>query len=192
MEIWRDIEGYEGLYRISNKGRVYSKITNIIMKPKIEKDGHYRIGLRKDGKRKFYRINRLVAIAFIPKEEGKEVVNHKDGNKINNNVENLEWCTISYNVKHAYDNNLGNFKIKALNNLSKALKKSNEVKRQPILAYKNGELIGEYKSQIDCAKALNIPKENISGFLRGKVQKNRKGYAFVRKGVMPCQVQILE
>ena len=189
IEIWKDVKGFEGLYQVSNYGRVYSKITNKIMKPKIEKDGYYRLGLRKNGVRKFFRIHRLVALAFIPQEEYKPVVNHKDGNKLNNNVENLEWCTVSYNVKHAYDNNLGDFRNKALKSLKKATLKSKEIRKQPISAYKNGEFIGDFNSQIECANALKIPKERISSFLLGKVKKNRKGYTFVYREVMPCQAR---
>jgi hypothetical protein len=103
MEEWRDIEGYEGLYQVSNMGRVKSLNhgKETIMKPKIEK--YIRITLTKTNKRQIYYIHRLVAIAFIPNPENKPDINHIDGNKKYNYVENLEWVTPSENVRHSID-----------------------------------------------------------------------------------------
>ena len=102
-EIWKDIEGYEGLYKISNMGRVKSIKFN---KEKIlflqkDKYGYLRVGLRKMGKLKNYFVHRLVAEAFIPNPNNLPIVNHKDENKQNNCVENLEWCTVKYNNSYA-------------------------------------------------------------------------------------------
>ena len=102
MEEWRDIKGYEGLYQVSNLGRVKSTKFNkeIIMKQK-ECRGYKRIGLRKNGeKQKFYSIHRLVAEAFIPNENELPCINHNDENKTNNKVENLEWCSYEYNANY--------------------------------------------------------------------------------------------
>jgi len=93
MEIWKDVKGYEGIYQISNKGRIKKVNTDNILKPSLAGKGYFRIGLRKDKKPKYYYIHRLVAEAFIPNVDNKEFVNHKDLNKLNNNVDNLEWCT---------------------------------------------------------------------------------------------------
>lgn len=106
-EIWKDIPGYEGLYQVSNLGRIKSFPTNRrkwvkILKQKLTKDGYYENTLYKDGKCKFIRTHRIVAMAFLKKDKIRNEVNHKDGNKINNNVENLEWVTSSENQKHAY------------------------------------------------------------------------------------------
>lgn len=104
-EIWKDIQGYEGLYQISNKGRVKSlhyKVGNKeeILKPHSRKE-YYAIGLFKNGKQHHYGIHRLVAIAFIPNPNNLPIVNHKDINQHNNCVENLEWCTAQYNSTYA-------------------------------------------------------------------------------------------
>ncbi|MBE6156988.1 MAG: hypothetical protein E7161_04530 [Firmicutes bacterium] len=107
MEIWKSIEGYEN-YEISNLGNVKSLYNNIIRKPRIGKNGYYYITLWKNGKCKSKKNHRLVAEAFIPNPDNLPQVNHKDGNKLNNCVDNLEWCTASYNVRHAIKNGLFN------------------------------------------------------------------------------------
>ena len=109
MEIWKDIKGYEGKYQISNKGRVKSLGNNKTKKEKIrdgkiDNRGYKRISLCKNGKEKKYSIHRLVAQAFLPNPDNLPVVNHKDENKLNNNVENLEWCTQEYNVNYSGSN----------------------------------------------------------------------------------------
>ena len=108
--MFKDIKGYEGLYKIDDKGNVYSCITNSsrrkgIMKPQ-SKNGYLTIGLYKDKKYKNYLIHRLVAQAFISNPNNLKEVNHIDGNKHNNRVQNLEWCTGSQNVKHSYEHGL--------------------------------------------------------------------------------------
>ena len=108
-EKWKDIKGYEGLYQVSNLGNIKSlnRTTNIPNAKRIEKEkilklntrnGYYVINLRKNGKRISKQIHRLVAEAFIPNNDNKPFVNHKDFNRLNNNIENLEWCTQKENV----------------------------------------------------------------------------------------------
>ena len=122
-EIWKDIQGYEGLYQISNLGRIKSlermiitsnnitkKISEKILKPCLRKNGYYSIVLQKNNKSKYYTIHRLVAKEFIPNPNNLPQVNHKDGNKLNNNINNLEWCTNSDNTQHGYDNKLYKYK----------------------------------------------------------------------------------
>lgn len=98
-EVWKDCKGYEGLYQVSNLGRVWSVKSQAYLKGSSDKDGYIRVHLTaKNGKRKHESIHRLVAIAFIPNATGLPVVNHKDENKQNNNVDNLEWCSARYNT----------------------------------------------------------------------------------------------
>jgi len=114
-EIWKDINGYEGLYQISNLGRVKSlnklkgkntKTKEIIMNPSINKKGYKCIVLCKNSKQKHFRVHRLVAQSFIPNSENKKIVNHIDCNKINNHESNLEWVTHKENEIHAKANGL--------------------------------------------------------------------------------------
>ena len=109
MEEWKDIKGYEGKYQISNKGRVKSLNYKRTGKEKILKlssdiNGYKKITLCKNSKQKTYLIHKLVAEAFLPNPDNLPVVNHKDENKLNNNVENLEWCTQAYNVNYSHNN----------------------------------------------------------------------------------------
>lgn len=108
MEEWRDIPGYEGLYQVSNYGNVkslrhYGGNSQAVLSPIIRKDGYVVTHLSKDGKTRSRLVHRLVATAFLPNPKGLEMVNHKDENKANNRVENLEWCTRSYNQLYSMD-----------------------------------------------------------------------------------------
>ena len=98
-EEWKDIENYPN-YQISNLGRVRNKIKNRIIKPSFNnKTGYLQNILCKNNKKKLFLVHRLVAEAFIPNPENKTQVNHKDRNKENNKIDNLEWVTISENIK---------------------------------------------------------------------------------------------
>ena len=119
MEIWKDIEEFEGLYQVSNLGRVksleryvnhkrYKKqlIKERIIKPTLSFDKYYYVGLYKNGNVKNVTIHRLVCLSFLQKTNKKKEVNHKNGIKTDNRVENLEWCTRSHNILHAFKNGL--------------------------------------------------------------------------------------
>ena len=99
METFIDIPGYPG-YQISNCGNVFSRKLKRVIEAPNDEDGYMRIKLWKQMISKHYRIHRLVAIAFIPNPEDKPQVNHKDGDKTNNKVENLEWVTNQENITH--------------------------------------------------------------------------------------------
>ena len=114
-EVWKDIKGYEGIYQVSNFGRVKSvarkiklkqyikETTEKIMKLDLNKRGYLYVHLCKNGKYKAYRVHRLVADAFVENPEHKDQVNHIDRNVLNNKSSNLEWCTNAENMKHAKD-----------------------------------------------------------------------------------------
>ena len=117
MEFWKDIPGYEGLYEVNNEGKVkrlerviirsngrLQVIEEKILTPKVDKDGYLFVGLRKDGVRRHLKVHRLVALTFIPNPESLPQVNHKDEDKANNKVENLEWCTAEYNINYGTRN----------------------------------------------------------------------------------------
>lgn len=151
-EIWKDIIGYEGLYQVSNLGRVKAldryKISNggkylikeHIMKPNTQGTCDYhRVGLTDNNRiRKYHTIHKLVATAFIENNNNYREINHKDGNKHNNYVDNLEWCSRSYNIKHAYDNGL-RVTIKDLVNEIDRLNKRVEKLENEQNSYKIGE-----------------------------------------------------
>lgn len=119
MEIWKDIKGYEGKYQVSNYGNVKSlprtrkaKFNSvsykqeIILKPKTANNGYLLVNLYIESKRVMFSIHRLVALTFIDNPNNYPVINHKNGIKTDNRVENLEWCTQSHNRIHALENNL--------------------------------------------------------------------------------------
>ena len=167
-EIWKDVFGYEGLYKVSNLGRVKSinrivnrgylnsprKISEKIRIPSIDKYGYLFLRLSKNGKKKNLFVHRIVAETFIKNPNKLPVVNHFDGNKKNCSVKNLEWTTISENNKHA-------FKI----NLRKP--SGGAIKYKPIAQFTiDGKLIYKYKS---ITEAMNITKTtNICACAKGK------------------------
>jgi len=104
-EVWKDIIGYEGLYKINNKGIVISLRRNKVMS-QMKQGDYLCVGLNFKGKQIRLLLHRLLAIHFIPNPENKPMVNHKDGNKNNNNLSNLEWVTGTENNFHAFENGL--------------------------------------------------------------------------------------
>jgi hypothetical protein len=102
MIVWKDIEGFEGKYQISTEGTVLSVHTNKLMSLQLGGNGYYKVGLRNENGKERYSIHRLVAEHFISNPHNKPQINHIDGNPLNNNVDNLEWCTPSENALHAF------------------------------------------------------------------------------------------
>ena len=166
-EIWKDISEYTGLYQVSNYGNVRNIKTSKKLKPGIKR-GYYQVGLIVNKKRKWYSVHRLVAKEFIPNTENLPQINHKDENKLNNNVNNLEWCTVSYN-----------------NCYGTRLKRVKEKVSKKVLQYDlNGNFIKEYNSLTEATKLNNIKSiGNISMCCNGKY-KHVKGYIWRYKGVV--------
>ena len=173
-EIWKDIEGYEGLYQVSNLGRVKSLNYNRtkkekILKPRSNKDGYLRVVLYKEGKSKQYLVHRLVAQAFIPNPDNKPQVNHKDDNKTNNKVENLEWVTSKENANYG------------TRNKRSAKSRTNDKKRsKPIygINVKTNEKI-EFPSTME-AERNGFNHGNIVKCLKGR-KNSHKGYKWFYK-----------
>lgn len=186
-EIWKDIEGYEGIYQISNLGNIKS-LKRIVLSAKrddfyftkndkvlsnsINRGGYEFQSLYKivDGERirKPFVIHRLVAQAFIPNPENKPCVNHINGIKTDNRVENLEWCTKSENERHKYSN-LG-FRGSLYGKFGK-----NNPKSKIVAQIKDGVVIAKYYGMHEAERKTGIQFKNISACCRQK-RKYAGGY----------------
>jgi len=156
MENWKAVNGYEGLYEVSDKGRVKGLKRNRILKNIVDSLGYVRVSLCKENKPKAHKIHRLVAEHFLKPSEYK-VVNHIDGNKENNSVENLEWCNASQNRKHACDTGL-------------AAKEEGRL----IMCNETKEV---YKGVMSAARHIGISHTMISSILNGG-SGTAKGFTF--------------
>lgn len=179
-EEWRDIVGYEESYQVSNLGRVKSLARGIfeingkqrvskekILKSKRISSGYRAVILYKDRKEKTMYIHRLVAQSFLQNDNNYTDVNHKDGNKENNCVENLEWVTRSYNIKHAYNAGLRKAYI------DKAQEAALKIKSFPVLQYDNNNvLIAEYSSITQASLQTNVSPYYISKSCKGELNNN--------------------
>lgn len=166
VEIWKDIKGYEGLYQISNFGRVKSFCLN--KKGKIRalstfSTGYVYVGLSRNALTKHHLVSILVAEHFIPNPENKKFVNHKDGNKKNNRFYNLEWSTQSENTKHSMYTlgNINDYGIKPVNQID----------------LRTGNVIKNFPSQNEASKTTNISQSAISKCCLGK-RKSAGGYGW--------------
>ena len=200
-EIWKDIIGYEGLYQISSLGRVKSLprswsfkhwqdgsiITPTskerLLKPHVSKRGYYIVALSK-GKGHIKNIHRLIAQAFIPNPKNLKVINHKDGNKLNNSIDNLEWCTQKENMQHAFNIGLVNTK-------------------KPVLQYDiNGNYITTWDSAREAKKALKIKniekccyreRKHAGNYIwRHKSDINKMGKENLEKEIKEISILILK
>ena len=177
-EVWADIQGYENKYQVSNLGNVRSLNYHRERKAKIMtaklSRGYKVIGLRKDGVKKFFSVHRLVADAFIPSEDKTLQINHKNLNKEDNSVENLEWVSPKENTIHAIVN--GRFK-----NSANKLRAANEKRKIPLIAInKFTGIIYEFCSIREAAKILNVGKKEIGLCLKGLCQQT-KGFCFTKE-----------
>ena len=194
METWKDIKGYEGIYQISDKGRVRSldrldnkgrKTHGRILAVKHDGGGYCQVALSKDGKQKYPKIHRLVALHFIPNPDNKPQINHKDENKENNSVENLEWVTSKENANYGtrIDRCYKNRDYKSIGkNISKGIKESGRCK--PIVQYDlNMNKINEWDSAAEAGNFLNILPSGIGNVVRGGCQ-TYKGFIWKYKEVV--------
>lgn len=171
-EVWKDVKGYEDYYQVSNRGNIKSKDRLIeiddyqnahaycsgfsYIKPgrmicsELNKFGYEVVGLYKDKKRKGHMVHRLVAEAFINNPGNLPYINHKDENKLNNCVDNLEWCTAKYNTNYGT----------CLTRRSISQQYTNK-RMKPVIAYNNLEML-EFVSIRSAARQLNLNQSNIS------------------------------
>lgn len=173
LEEWKDLKGYEGLYKISSCGRVMSlerdlsltknsnrysffnrSVGNRILKPSYNKDGYAHVILYRNGRIKRYRVHRLVAEAFIPNKDNLLYVNHKNYDRSDNRVSNLEWCTAEYNLSY-----------------SNVLEKSNESCQKRVKQELNGKLVRIWNSISEASRGIKGDETltgNIAYCCKGK------------------------
>lgn len=176
-EIWKDIKGYNGVYQVSNLGNVrriklkeYNSTEYIIdrnIKPTDNGNGYKIVGLSKDNKRKNYYIHRLVAIAFIKNPNMYKEINHKDNQKSNNNVNNLEWCDRGYNVRYSYLKGSHQAPKSMLGKKGKEHPISVSVKQYDL----NNNFIKEYESANIASEETGICYSSIKKCRAGKQKK---------------------
>ncbi|MEG6615375.1 NUMOD4 motif-containing HNH endonuclease [Peptococcaceae bacterium 1198_IL3148] len=175
-EIWKDIEGFEGFYQISNYGRVKSlggwcgtaKRKERIRAVHLTHDGYEKVRLIHGGKDKTVRVHRLVAEAFIPNPENKDTVNHKDGNKRNNHVSNLEWVDRSEQMIHAYKLGLKTSRVGSKNKNAKLTAEQVREIRNSYIPYSR-----EFGT-VALAKKYGVTNRVIGLIVRGKSYENVK------------------
>lgn len=173
-EIWRPVKGYEGLYEVSNRGRIRSVdrwVTDEdgikrfrkgkILKPGPDKKGYLHVGLGRNGKKRFFLVHRLVAMAWLDNSEGKPQINHIDEDKSNNDVSNLEWTTAKENT------NWGTGCKRSAASRSKAVQ---------ALDPETGQVVMKYSSTME-AERNGFNSSNISACCLGKC-RTHKGFAW--------------
>ena len=177
MEHWKDVPGTGGRLMVSDIGNVRSylrdKANGNNLRPTADKKGYMRLHVTLDRQRVSYKVHRLVAEAFIENKDGKEHVNHIDGDKRNNRASNLEWSTNLENARHAINNGLWD-------NVFEASRRTNEARKVSVIATsaETGEVL-MFDSVSDAEKHFN--SRHISAVLNGKRAK-AKGYYFERGG----------
>lgn len=176
MEIFKQIAGYER-YSVSNRGRVINNISGKELSQRLATNGYLRVNLRKGNiayeKPHVASVHRLVADAFLMRENGKNYVNHIDGNKANNNVKNLEWCTASYNILHSHINGL------QVNPKGK----DNPISKKVYQFNIDGKLIGIYYGTKEAQRKTGVHSASVSACCNKK-QKTAGGYKWSYEEVM--------
>lgn len=157
------VKGFEDRYMVSRSGKVYSLRKNKLISPEIDKDGYFRFTIWGDGNYKKHKfVHRLVAETFIPNSDNLPQVNHKDGNRQNNNVDNLEWCTCHENLAHAFNYNYCGYKDRSLAQLDKINSESMYI----LILLKTHNKTMVFKSVMGVHKFINISCTTITKHIR--------------------------
>ena len=164
--VWRDIIGYEGKYQVSDEGQVRNVETGLVLRPGKKPGGYLFVGLAdhrmgKGKRKKYHHVHRLVAQAFLENPEGKSDIDHIDGVKTNNRVENLRWCTRKENVHNPITFEKVQKHVEKLNKDTehiRQLKRYAEKQRKPVRCVETGI---EYPSCLAAAKALGMGYNNV-------------------------------
>lgn len=193
QEIWKDIEGYEGLYQVSNMGRVMRVNTQHILRPCIGTTGYWIVALSKNGITKTWKIHRLVAMAFVPNPCNKREVGHKDENPLNSCADNLEWVTSFENCNMPLHKKRLSSALRGKRDSIKTRRKKREAqlgtkshlfgvsgglhpKSRSVQRFtKDGHFIDEYGSISDASRILSITAQHISACCVGR-RKSAGGY----------------
>lgn len=175
--IWKDIKGYEGRYMVSNHGEILSTKFNGKGKSRILKQndkgrGYLSVSLYKDKKVKPRTVHRIVAETFIPNPNNLPQINHIDGNKKNNNINNLEWCTAKENVQHAWKNGLVKMTEERRKRSIKHLEKYKKISSVEINQYTLDEkYVKTWSSIKEASETLKISAGNICNCCKGKLNQ---------------------
>lgn len=146
--MWTNLKR-NSMYAVNELGEVYSLRKNRTISPKVNHDGYLRVQLWSANQCEFVAIHRLIAETFLPNQDNKPFVNHIDGDKANNTVENLEWCTQKENIAHAWKNGLSH---RHLNTSGIAVRQIDSEKN----------IVGEFQSMMETERVTGIPHSNIS------------------------------
>ena len=177
MNTWKDIKGFEGNYKVNNNGEVINVKTNKLLKPNYS--GRYLYySLSKNNKPIYKKIHRLIAENFIENLYNKPQVNHIDGNRWNNKIENLEWVTASENIRHAHKNNLIKHSKKQIDFCRQLGKERNKY----ILCTQTGifyeSCTEASRLLIDKYKSIQSAQATLSAMLLGKI-KNKTSFIYI-------------
>lgn len=175
----KEIKNYPG-YFVSKNGEVWSSFKKKYLKQHECFYGYKSVSIKVNKKTKILKIHRLIAIHFIPNPENKPCVNHIDGNKINNSIDNLEWCTYKENSKHAWQTGLiftTNNQRKLTSERMKKFTGVNHISAIKVLDTKNGKIFGMIA---DAAKSIGITAPHLSRMLNGK-RPNKTNFIYLKE-----------
>lgn len=187
MEIWKDIKGYEGLYQVSSLGRVKSlkrefysgmnyqlkkSYPERILKKRYTKTGYVYVGLSKKGDVRKFKVHRLVAMAFLPNPHNKSCVDHTNGVRDDNRLENLRWVDASQNMRNPHT-------VKSVARAKMGENNPMKKKCRPVqqIDFETGKIIAEYAGVKEAARRLSTDSGDISRCCNGKKLKH-KGFVF--------------